>query len=156
MRTLLHVVALIFGIAMVYRGVTEGLPAPPLDGRAWGQLFAFGFGVLMALVGGLYLWRLLAGNDGTSTGNSALVLVLLAAVVTAGAVMLKGGNAGSECERMVRHLRVLATQNDTTGASLARFEASRAELEQGCPQMTGAARRCILRARTLDDLNGCP
>ncbi len=156
MRTLLHVVALIFGVAMVYRGVTEGLPAPPLDGRAWGQLFAFGFGVLMALVGALYLWRLLAGNDGTSTGNSALVLVLLAAVVTAGAVALKGRSTGGECAAMVRHLRTLATAQDTTGAALARFEDSRLELLEGCKQMTGAARRCILRARSLDDLNGCP
>lgn len=156
MKTLLHVIALLWGTLIVYNGLTGSLPSPPLSSYAWGQVFAFGFGVLMLLVGGQYLLGLLTNAEGERSGTTTLVMVLVAVVATAGAVMLKGGNAGSECERMVRHLRVLATQNDTTGASLARFEASRAELEQGCPQMTGAARRCILRARTLEDLNGCP
>ena len=54
MRKLLVVLAVAWGAVVIYRGVTEGLPTSPQDGRAWGSVAAFGVAIAMGLAGGFF------------------------------------------------------------------------------------------------------
>lgn len=154
MRAVLYVIALIVGAGMVYRGFMEGLPAPPLSARAAGQLAAFGVGVLMALVGLTFVVRLVTSNDGSS-GPSTLLLVVLAAAATAGAVAWKGHSVTKECRAMVTHLRALTLAYDGRAASMERFDAARPDMLQRCEQTPVTQRRCLMRAQSVAEARAC-
>lgn len=155
MRVVLHLIALVAGVALVYQGFEEGIPAPPLDGRAWGTVAAFGFGVMLALVGLRYAWQRLFGDDAPLGQGAALVVVVLAGALTAGAVIGLGRDGSRECDAMVAHVRALVMARDPS-MTTARFAEARPNILRRCAGLTSAQRRCSLRATSVEELQGCP
>jgi hypothetical protein len=158
MRTLLHIVALIVGAAIVYRGLADGLPAAPFDGKAWGSMVGFGFGALMVLVGLRHLGLIASGGDDAPIGGgTGALMVVVAVVLTAGAVAWRGRDKTRECDAVIEHLRALAAARDPSAEADARFEQeTRPQLMHRCRQMTSAQRRCPMRATSIEELQLCP
>jgi hypothetical protein len=152
MRTLLHLVALIGGAALVYRGLSDGLPAWPLTSKEWGTVAAFGFGVMLALIGLRHVLLRVTGDDSALEGGMAVLVVALAVAVTAGAVKWSGRGASDECAQVIEHVRTLAVAHDPN----VRFEELRPQLLRSCKQMTSEARKCPLQATSIDELRRCP
>ncbi len=158
MKTLLYLLALVGGAAIMYQGLAKGLPTPPLSSKAWGQLAGFGFGALMVLVSLRYVWQRLADNDAPIGGVTAVLLLALAAALTAGAVGWRGGAGGSssECAAVLDHVQGLFAAREGTQAARARFEEARPRLLERCHQMSSERRRCPLLATSLDEFQRCP
>lgn len=156
MRTLLHGVAMVLGVAVVYRGLDAGLPGPPLGSNAYGQLAAFAFGVLLVLVGLRYLGRLLLGEDEPLGTGTTLLLIALAVAATAGAVKWKGKSSSRECAAILAHVESLFAAREGADAARARFEELGPGLMKRCAEMPTARRRCPLQATTLEEFKQCP
>lgn len=158
MRTLLYLLAMIAGAAIVYRGFAEGLPAPPLSANQWGGLVAFGFGALMVLVGLRHLGQRLSGDETPLVGGKAVLLVALAAALTAGAVAWRGKARGpaTECAAVLAHVQELFAAREGAEAARVRIEEARPRLMRRCLQVSPEQRRCPLRATTLEEFQRCP
>jgi hypothetical protein len=159
MRTLLHLLAVIGGGAILYRGVVDGLPAPPLASKDWGTLAGFGFGALLALVGLRHVWQRLTADDAPPpTGGTAVLLIALAVALTVAAVAWRGRprQASRECAEVVDHVQELFAAHEGAEAARARFEPRRAALLQRCEQLPSERRRCPLRATSLEEFERCP
>lgn len=155
MRKLLVVLAVAWGAVVIYRGVTEGLPASPKDGRAWGSVAAFGVAIAMVLLGVASLWQALQHGHMRLGGGFALLAVLLAAAGTAGMMRWRGRPAG-ECAAAVDHMRALTAAEDRNGITTARVDNQRAVLIQRCEADPDATqRRCVLAARSMAEVDAC-
>jgi len=156
MRTLLHLAALIGGVALVYRGLAEGLPALPLSRYAWGTVCAFGFGALLALVGLRYVWLRLTGDDAPIGGSTAVLMVALSIAVTVGAVAWRGRASSRECVAMLEHVQALVVARDPSLETRARFEEARPKILRRCARLTSAQRSCSMLASSVEALQRCP
>lgn len=158
MRTLLHLIALVWGAAIVYRGISQGLPASPVSAYQWGGVAGFGFGVMLALVGLRHFWLRSTGGDSGLGGRGALLMVAASVAVTAGAVTWGGGarSASRECDEVLDHVQGLFAAREGAAAASARFEELRPRLLRRCQQMPSERRRCPLRATSLEEFQRCP
>lgn len=156
MRTLLHLVALVGGAAILYRGIADGLPAPPLSSKDWGTLVAFGFGAMLALVGLRHFWLRLTSDDAPIGGGTALLVIALSAAVTVGAVAWLGRASSPECAAMLQHVQALVVARDPSPATRANFEEARPKILHRCEQMTTEQRRCSMMATSVEQVQRCP
>lgn len=156
MRTFLHLVALVGGAAMVYRGLTTGLPTPPLSSHDWGTVGAFGFGVMLALVGARHVWQRLNGADTPLVGGAAVLVLALAVAATIGAVTWRGRGMSRACAAMIEHIEALVVARDPAAATRANFERARPKIARRCQEMSSADLRCAMAATTIEELQACP
>jgi hypothetical protein len=158
MRTILHLLALVCGAGMLYRGFAQGLPAPPFSAYQWGSVFGFGFGVLLVLVGLRYVWKRLTDDDGPLVGGAAVLVVALAAALTVGAVAWRGRARGGspECVALLQHVQSLVVARDQSATTRAGFEEARPKLMRRCESMTSEQRRCFTMATAVEALQHCP
>ena len=152
MRTFLHLVALVGGAALVYQGLAEGMPAPPMGGKEWGGVIAFGFGALLALVGLRHVVLRLTGDDAPLVGGTAVLVVAVAVAATVGAVKWRGRAASRECVALLQHVEALVMARDPN----ARMEEARPKILRRCEGMTREQRRCSLEASSVEALQRCP
>ncbi len=156
MRKLLVVVVIAWGAVVIYRGVTEGLPAAPHGGRAWGAVAAFGFAITMVALGTASLWHALRHGHMRLGGSVALLAVLLGVAGTAGTMRWRGRSTARECAAALDHLRALTAASDRNGLATARFDDRRAALMERClADPDDGQRRCVRAAKALADVEPC-
>ncbi len=158
MRTLLYLLALVAGAAIMYSDLSQGGPTAPVNGYQWGNVAGFGFGAMLALVGLRGLWLRSTGSDSGLGGRAALLVVAASVAVTVGAVAWGGGARSSsrECAEVLAHVHGLFAAREGTEAADTRFEQARPRLLRRCQQMSSEGRRCPLLASSLDEVRRCP
>ena len=157
MRTLLHLIALVWGAALVYHGLSVGLPRP-VNAYDAGSLAGFGFGVLLALVGLRHFWLRLSGDDSGLGGRAGVLVVAASVALTVGAVAWRGRARGpsSECVAVLQHIQELMEASGPSEQTRARFEAARPRLLNRCENGNSERRRCAMATTTLEELYRCP
>ncbi|MBZ0231521.1 MAG: hypothetical protein K8M05_04165 [Deltaproteobacteria bacterium] len=162
MKKLIAVIAIVWGVAVIYRGLDAGLPSSPQGGRAWGELAAFGFAVAMVLLGVRHLWRVTTDADPAIGAGTFVLILAIAAAATAGAMKWKGtARAGDlpasiSCEAVLDHMRTLIAARDLDGRAVAQFDARRPGLLARCDSAKDVRQNtCMMSAQTVDELARC-
>lgn len=157
MKTLLHLVALVWGAALIYRGFSQGVPTP-VSASDWGGVAAFGFGTMLVLVGLRHLWLRSTGSDSGLGGGAALFVVAASIAVTAGMVAWRGGARGAsrECAEVLDHVQGLFAAREGAEAARARIDGLRPSLMRRCLEVSHEQRQCPLRAPSLEAFQRCP
>jgi len=164
MKKLVSLIAIVWGAVVIYRGLTGGLPSPPQSSYEWGAAAAFGFGVLLVLLGIRHLWRVTTDADPSIGAGTAALVLAFSAAATAGAMKWKGRGNGPDathpgsisCDAVLDHVRGLIAPRDVDGRGLAEFDARRAGNLRRCEAANDVQENtCIMAARTIEELARC-
>ena len=158
MRSFLHLIALVWGAALVFQGLAEGLPTPS-SGATWAPVVAFGFGVVLAIGALRYFW--LRSNERPDPGlihRSTLVILAVAVAASAAAVRWKPparSAVGADCAAVLEHVETLAMEQDAGPDRRARWAQARPLLENRCLRARARERRCLRAATTFEEATRC-